>query len=167
MAYAIVRTDLMSGTRNPADIVNVKYSPSGTDAAIENGHVVLLGALDTSERDVFVGATPARDSALSKCVLIATPEVMADERMKNLNEFINPAGAISRGYYMRSGNVFSVTADALTNSTGGTIAVGDFVELQAATEFKVVKSTEGVTSGSTEVGKIIAIEGDYYVIRVS
>jgi hypothetical protein len=167
MAYAIVRTDLMSGTRNPADIVNVKYSPSGTDTAIENGHVVLLGALDTSERDVFVGATPSRNSDLSKCVLIATPEVEADERKKNLNEFRNAAGAICRGYYMRSGNVFSVTADALTNGTGGTIAIGDIVELQDGTKFKVVAAGTGSTEGSTPVGNIYTIEGDYYVIRVS
>lgn len=164
MAYAIVRTDSMSGTKNPADIVNVRYSPSATDTIIENGNVVLLGALDTSERDVFVGATPARDSDLSKCVLIATPEVEADERKKNLNEFRNAAGAICRGYHFRSGNFFSVTAEAVT--AAATIAIGDVVELQAGTKFKVVAATTGLTSGSTQVGTIYAIEGDYYVVRI-
>lgn len=166
MAYTIVRTDMMSGTNNPADLVNVRYSPSATDAAVENGNVVLLGALDTDEVNVYVGATPARDSALSKCVLIATPEVMADERKKNLNEFRNEAGAISRGYYMRSGNFFSVTTDGLTNSTGGTIAIGDVVELQAALKLNVVAAGTGLTSGSTQVGTIYTIESPYYVIRV-
>lgn len=161
MAYAIVRTDLMSGTKQPADLVSVKYQVSTVDTAIENGNVALVGALATGEREVYLATTPAADSALNDIVLIATPELNYDERLKNLNQFRNEAGEIARGYRLRSGNIFSVTAEALTATTP---AVGNIVELQADTKLKVVSS---LTSGSTKVGTVIAIEGDYIVIRVA
>ena len=62
------------------------------------------------------------------------------------------------------GDVFSVTAEAVTNAA--TIAVGDIVELAASTKLKIVASATGLTSGSTKVGTVIGIEGDYFVIRV-
>lgn len=161
MAYAIVRTDLMSGTKQPADLVSIKYQVSSVDTAIENGNVALVGALGTGEREVYLASTPAVDSALEDVVLVATPELNYDERLKNLNQFRNEAGEIARGYRLRSGNVFSVTAEALTATTP---AVGNTVELQADTKLKVVSS---LTSGSTKVGTVIAIEGDYIVIRVA
>lgn len=161
MAYAIVRTDLMSGTKQPADLVSVKYQVSSVDTAIENGNVALVGALATGEREVYLASAPAADSALNDIVLIATPELNYDERLKNLNQFRNEAGEIARGYRLRSGNVFSVTAEGLTATTP---KVGDIVELQAGTKLKVVAT---LTSGSTKVGTVIAIEGDYIVIRVA
>jgi len=164
MAYAIIRTDLMSGTTDSALLVSVKYRPSGTDTAIENGNVVLVGSLISGEREVYAGGTPAANSALADIALIATPEVMVDERKKNLNEFRNEAGEISRGYYLKSKNVFSVTADGITPISGTAPAVGQIVELQADTKLKLVAT---LTSGSTKVGEVIAIEGSYIVIRVA
>ena len=161
MAYAIVRTDLMSGTKQPADLVSIKYQVSSVDTAIENGNVALVGALGTGEREVYLASAPTATSALEDVVLVATPELNYDERLKNLNQFRNEAGEIARGYRLRSGNVFSVTAEALTATTP---AVGNIVELQADTKLKVVSS---LTSGSTKVGTVIAIEGDYIVIRVA
>lgn len=161
MAYAIVRTDLMSGTKQPADLVSIKYQVSSVDTAIENGNVALVGALGTGEREVYLASAPAVNSALEDVVLVATPELNYDERLKNLNQFRNEAGEIARGYRFRSGNVFSVTVEALTATTP---AVGNIVELQADTKLKVVSS---LTSGSTKVGIVIAIEGDYIVIRVA
>lgn len=161
MAYAIVRTDLMSGTKQPADLVSIKYQVSNVDKEIENGNVALVGVLGTGEREVYLASTPAADSALEDVVLVATPELNYDERLKNLNQFRNEAGEIARGYRLRSGNVFSVTAEALTATSP---AVGNIVELQANTKLKVVSS---LTSNSTKVGSVIAIEGDYIVIRVA
>jgi len=164
MAYAIVRTDKMHGTDNAADLVSVRYSPSATDTAIQNGNVVLLGALDTSNREVYVGATPAANSALGSVVLIATPEVMADPTKRSLSEFINAAGTVSRGYHFRSGSVFSATAEAFTAISGTAPAIDQIVELQADTKFKLVAT---LTSGSTKVGTVIDIDGDFIVVRVA
>ena len=92
---------------------------------------------------------------------------MYDERKKNLDEFENEAGTICRGYIPRSRNVFSVTADALNIASGVTPAVGSIVELMAGVKLNVVAT---LTSGSTKVGKIIAIESagryTYYVIKI-
>ena len=66
---------------------------------------------------------------------------------------------------LQSGDVFSVTADGLTATTP---AVGNLVELQADTTLNIVATA---TSGSTQVGKIIAKEvvGNYtfYAIQVA
>ena len=163
MSFAIVRTDRMHGTYNPADLVSVRYSPSATDTAIENGNVCLLGSLDSTHREVFVGATPAADSDIGAIVLIATPELMADERKKNLNEFRNEAGEIARGYRLRSGDIFSVTAEALTPINGTAPAAGQVVELQANTKLKLVAS---LTSNSTQIGTVLGVENDFIVILV-
>jgi hypothetical protein len=163
MAYAMVRLDRMHGTDNAGDIVSLRYSPSGTDTVIENGNVVLLGALDTSNREVYVAGTPARDSALAKIALVASPEIVADERYKSLSDFRNAAGAIARGFMLRSGDIFSVTAEAVTEISGTAPAVDQVVELQAGTKLKL---TASLTSGSTQVGSVYAIEGDWIVVRV-
>lgn len=162
--YAIVRTDLMSGSTDAALLTSVKYKVSGTPTAIENGNAVVVGALDTGEREVYVGSAPTATSPLSSIVVIATPEVMVDERKKNLNQFRNEAGDIARGYYLNSKNVFSVTAEAVTPISATAPAVGQLVELQADTKWKLVATA---TAGSTQVGTVIAIEGIYIVIRVA
>jgi succinylglutamate desuccinylase len=166
MAYAIFRSDRMEASFNPNAIISGKYLPSATATAIENGKLVLVGALVSGEREVFTLTTPAANSALAKIGIVCTPELMVDERKKNLNEFINAAGDIVRVFMLRSGDVFSVTAEALANATGGTIAVGDLAELKADTKINIVAAGTGITSGSTQVGTIIAIEGSYYVIKV-
>ena len=169
MAYGVVRTDLMQGTDVRTGLVSLKYQPSGTDTAIENGNVVLLGALISGEREVRAAATPAANSALHDIALVATPEVMYDERKKNLDEFRNEAGEIARGYILHSGDIFGVTKDALDGAASP--AVGDVVELKAGTKLNVVAAATGATSGSTVIGSIWAIETagryTYYVIKVA
>lgn len=163
MAYAIVRTDRMSGTKQGADLVSFKYQASNVDAPIENGNVVLItDELVDGDRETFIAKAPAADSPLNKLVLVASSEVLYDERKKNLNEFRNEAGDIARGYHLMGGsnNVFSVTKEALD---GKAPAVGNVVEAKAGTKLNV---TASATSGSTQVGKIIALENDYIVIKV-
>jgi hypothetical protein len=158
----------MEGTVNPNALVSFKYQPSSTDTAIENGRVVLLAGLVSGEREVFTSATPAANSAIANIALVATPELMSDERKKNLNEFTNAAGDICRGYKLRSGDIFSVTAEALTAINGTAPAAGQIVELQADTKLKLVAS---LTGGSTQVGTVIDVEDngntEYIVIKVS
>ena len=161
--HAVVRTDRMEGTGDRNSLVSIKYIVSTTPTAIENGNVLKRGALISGEREVFEGATPARDDALEDIVLVATPEVMYDERLRNLDDFINEAGKIARAYHLRKGDIFSVTKEALAFATSEADdgKVGSVVELKAAT---------GATDGSTVVGKIIAIDVvgkyTYYVILV-
>lgn len=170
MAYAVVRTDKLTGTDDRARLVSVRYQPvDGTSnenvpTEIENGNFVLLGDLEDGSREIYIGTAPAANSALAKVVLVASPEVMYDERLKSLDQFINVAGKAARGYRLHTHDIFSVTADALD----GTPAKGKIVELQAGTKAKVVASA---TNGSTVIGKIIDVNVvgryTYYAIEVA
>lgn len=165
MGYGVVRTDNMTGTDVRAELVSVRYQPSDVNTAIENGNVVKLGNLETGSREVYKGLTPAANDSINDIVLVASPEVMYDERKRNLDEFINEAGTIARGYHLHKKNIFSVTIDALDGNEEP--AIGDIVELKAGTKLNVVDS---LTNGSTQIGKIIDInvvgKYTYYAIKV-
>ena len=168
MRYGVVRTDKMMATDVRSMLESVKYMGAGSTAtAIDNGNVVKLdGSLMTGEREIKKGVTPAANDALDAIVLIASPEVMYDERKRNLDDFQNEAGKVCRGYHLHSGDIFSVTKDALDGVA--TPAVGNVVELKAGIKLNVAASA---TSGSTVVGKIIAVDVvgryTYYVIQVA
>ena len=174
--YAVVRTDNMYGTDVRAGLVSIEYFSSDTATAIENGNVLKVGDLLSHgtapnisyEREIFEGAAPAADDALTDIVLIASPEIVYDERYKALDDFRNEAGKPARGYRLHSGDIFSVTKAALDGAA--TPAIGDVVELKAGTKLNVAAAATGATSGSTVVGKIIAIDVvapyTYYVIKV-
>lgn len=167
MAYGIVRTDNMYGTDVRAGLVSIQYmgADGKTPTAIENGNVLKVGALKTGEREVYVGGAVAANDKISDVVLVASPEVMYDERKRNLDEFINKAGKNCRGYRLHTGDIFSVTKDALDGATAP--AVGNIVELKAGTKLNIVATA---TANSTTVGKIIAIDVvgryTYYAIKV-
>ena len=168
--HGVVRTDLMHGTDVRAELVSVQYlgANGSTPTDIDNGNVLKATALKTGEREIYVGAAVAASTPINEVVLIASPEVMYDERLRNLDDYYNVAGKTCRGYRLHSGDVFSVTKPALAGAE--TPAVGDVVELAAGTKLSVVAASTGATSGSTVVGKIFAIETagryTYYVVKV-
>ena len=108
---------------------------------------------------------PRLTDAQTNCVVIATPEVMYDERLKNLDEFYNEAGTICRGYRLRQGNMFSVTADAFASSPTS-LTVG--TALGIGSNGKIATS---VGNSKTTLGYLRAIETTsrytYYVIEVA
>lgn len=163
--HAVVRTDNMTGTDVKSQLVSIKYmgSDGETPTAIDNGNVLKVGALIEGEREVYCGGVPAAKDAVNSIVLVASVEVMYDERKKNLDEYENEADKICRGYRLNSGDVFSVTKEALT----GTMKVGDVVELAAGTKLNTAKTA---TAETTTIGSIIAVETagryTYYVIKV-
>lgn len=167
MAYGIVRTDNMYGTDVRTGLVSIQYmgADGTTPTAIENGNVLKVGALKTGEREVYAGGAVAADDKISDIVLVASPEVMYDERKRDFDEFINEAGKNCRGYRLHTGDIFSVTKDALDGVT--TPAVGNIVELKAGTKLNVATTA---TNDSTIVGKIIAVDVvgkyTYYAIKV-
>lgn len=167
MAHGVIRTDNMLGTVSGTHLVSFKYQPSDTDTAIDNGNIVVIGDLIDGERELHTASTPDANSPLKNLAVVAGVEVMYDERKKNLDEYYNEAGKNTRGYYLSEcKGYFSVTADAL-DLTAGTPAKGNIVEAMAGTKMKVVSS---LTSGSTQIGTIDAIEKNgrytYYVIKL-
>lgn len=171
MAYAIVRTDKMFGTDNRNGMVSARYVVDTTETAIENGNVVRLdglysyGSPTVYEREIYKAVTPAANSPLKDIVLVATPEVVKGDGKNGLENFRNEAGDAIRGYHLVTNDIFSVTKDALDGVSSP--AIGNLVELKAGTKLNVASSA---TSGSTQVGKIIAINvvsgKTFYVIQV-
>lgn len=164
--YSVVRTDNLLGSYSGTHLDSVRFYDSNNKlAAIENGHVVKVGALLQGERELHKATAPAANTPLKEIGLVATPEVFYDERLHNLSNFINEAGTNARVYYLHTGDEFSVTEEGV--AAAADVEVGHIAELQAGTKIKIVASA---TNGSTTIGKVIAVEKTsrytYIVIRV-
>ena len=137
MAYTVIRTDLMSGTKQPADLVSLRfYDAEGNQAEVENGVIVELQGYEDGEREVMKAVAASAGADLNDCAIVAGVEVMYDERKKNLDEYINEAGKAVRGYIPRSRNVFSVTKDGFVGGTvptkGAEVGIGEGGKIDAA-----------------------------------
>ena len=137
MAYTVIRTDLMSGTTQPADLVSLRfYDGSDEQAKVENGVIVKLQGYEDGEREVMKAVSAASTDDLNDCAIVAGVEVMYDERKKNLDEFINEAGSIVRGYIPRSRNIFSVTKEGFVGGVvpekGAEVGIGTGGKIDAA-----------------------------------
>ena len=161
MSYACVRTDNMSGTVQGKDLVSLRYLPGDKETAIENGNVGLVGEYLEGEREVRKATAPGKNSPLKDLALVASEEVVKDKEHNALSDFINLAGDTIRGYRLTARDIFSVTEQAFAE--GAALEVGSIVELNGTTKFNAVASA---TAETTSVGKIIAIENEWYVIEV-
>ncbi len=160
MAYCVIRTDLMSGTSQGADLVSFRfYDSAGEPAEVENGVIVHLEGYEDGEREVYKAVAAKAGDDLNECAIVAGVEVMYDERKKNLDEYINEKGKIVRGYIPRSRNLFSVTKEGFV---GGTVPnKGDTVGIGA--NGKIAASGTGLgTCADTD----IAGRYTYYTIRI-
>lgn len=137
MAYTVIRTDLMAGTKQPADLVSLRfYNAEGKVAEVENGVIVELKGYEEGQREVMKAVAATSTSKLNDCAIVAAPEVMYDERKHNLDQFINEAGKAVRGYIPRSRNIFSVTKEGFVDGSvpvvGGKVGIGANGKLDAA-----------------------------------
>ena len=159
--YCVFRSDLLSGTNVAADLVSCRvYDVDDKTIAVENGTIVELKGYEEGEREVMKAALATASSKLSDCAIVASVEVMYDERKKNLDEFINEAGSICRGYIPRSRNMFSVTKEGFVGgnvpAVGAEVGIGEGGKLDAS---------------GTGFGTIMAIEPagryTYYVVKIA
>lgn len=130
MAYTVFRSDLMTGTVNPAALVSCRVvDNAGKQIAVENGSIVELKGYEVGEREVMKAVLATASSNKAKCAVVGSVEVMYDEHKKNLDEFVNEAGSICRGYIPRSNDKFSVTkegfADGVVPEVGGIVGIKD------------------------------------------
>ena len=137
MAYTVIRTDFMSGTKQSADLVSLRfYGANGQPAEVENGVIVKLQGYEDGEREVMKAVAATADDDLNECAIVAGVEVMYDERKKNLDEYINEAGKAVRGYIPRSRNIFSVTKEGFVGGTvptkGAKVGIGAGGKIDAA-----------------------------------
>lgn len=137
MAYTVIRTDLMSGTNQPADLVSLRFYDTGDNQAeVENGVIVKLEGYEDGEREVMKAVAASAGADLNECAIVAGVEVMYDERKKNLDEYINEAGKAVRGYIPRSRNIFSVTKEGFVGGVaptkGAEVGIGANGKIDAA-----------------------------------
>lgn len=162
MAYTVIRTDLLSGTDVAADLVSLRvYDADDNQIAVENGTMVELNGYEEGQREVMKAVLATADSKVEDCAIVASEEVMYDERKKNLDEFVNEAGAICRGYIPRSRNIYSITKEGFVGATAPT-EVGAEVGLGADGK---------LDAAGTGYGTVMAIEiagrYTYYVIKIA
>lgn len=161
MAYTVIRTDLLSGTDVASDLVSLRvYDSSDNPIEVENGTIVELKGYEDGQHEVMKAVLATSASKIEDCAIVATEEVFYDERKKNLDEFINEAGTIARGYIPRSRNMYSITKDGFV---GGTVpAKGDEVGIGANGK---------IDASGTGYGTIMAVEVagryTYYVIKIA
>lgn len=137
MSYCVIRTDLMSGTKQPADLVSLRfYNAEGEMAEVENGVIAKLQGYEDGQREVMKAVAAVAGDDLNECAIIAAPEVMYDERKHNLDEYINEKGKAVRGYIPRSRNMFSVTVDGFVGKVapekGAEVGIGANGKIDAA-----------------------------------
>lgn len=137
--YAAIRTDLVSGVKQPADLVTIRYYDSETPAEVENGMIVKLGEYEPGERDVIKATAATTEDKIGDCAIVAGVELDYEGHKHRLDEYINEANMVIRAYIPRSRNLFSVTAEAFEDgvpSKNDTIGIG--------TKGKLKKSGTGV-----------------------
>ena len=134
--YCVVRTDLMSGVKQPADLVSLRFYADEKTAEVENGVIVELKGFEDGQREVMKAVAATADSDMADCAVVAAPEVMYDERKKNLDEYINEAGKAVRGYRLLDRNMFSLTAEGFVDGAapakGGKVGIGANGKLDSA-----------------------------------
>ncbi len=133
--YCVIRTDLVSGTKDPDQLVSLRFYANDKAAEVENGVIVELKGYEEGQREVMKAVVATADSNMADCAVVAAPEVMYDERKKNLDEFINEAGKAVRGYRLVDRNLFSWTKEGFVGGTvptvGGKVGIGANGKLDA------------------------------------
>lgn len=159
MAYTVFRSDLLSGTDVAADLVSCRvYDENDKPIAVENGTIVELVGYEDGEREVMKAKLATATSAMKNCAIVGSVEVMYDERKHNLDEFINEAGKICRGYIPRERNMYSVTKEGFVDGTapakGATVKIGAGGKLTAGSGWGTIMAIEAVGRHT------------YYVVRI-
>lgn len=157
--YTVIRTDELSGTKQPADLLSVRVYDGDEYIAVENGTIVEIEGLEEGEREVYKAKLASAESNIDNCAIVAGVEVSYDERKRNLEDYINEAGKATRAYIPRNRNMYSVTKEGFVGGTTpekeGEVGIGADGKLDAA---------------GTGFGKCIAIENagrhTFYVIKI-
>ena len=158
MAKAMFRSDNLAGTTQGKYLVSVRMAED-----LENGSIVVPGAYEDGAREVRACAAPEADTAIGKIAILGSEDVNKEVKYDTIGAFTNKSGSIARGYILEHGDIFSVTAEAIS----GTANVGSTLAVEAGSyKMKAVESA----SGATVIGECVAIEQDgattWYVVRV-
>lgn len=156
--YTVIRTDNLSGTKQPADLLSVRVYSEDEMIAAENGVIVKIGALEDGAREIHKATLATASDNIDDCAILAGVEVVYDEHLHNLEDYINEAGKPVRAFIPRNRNVFALTAEGFAGEAPaieGEVGIGANGKLDAS---------------ATGFGKCIAIEAagrhTFYVIQI-
>lgn len=152
--YTKFRSDNLAGTHLGSKLVSLRMSED-----LENGSIVLVGALEAGEREVKTCTAPTAGATIGQLAILGSEEVVKNVKYDTVGDFINLKDSVARGYVLTKNDVFAVTAKAFTTAP----EVGAEIGVAAG-------SHKMVTDGEIKIGKCIAIEPDgattWYVVEV-
>lgn len=156
------------GTVETTKVSGRCYSFQSTED-VENGSLVMRGALLDSEQEIYAAVTPAADALASSPVfLVANPAWTYDDNTvadKNEDNYINPKDHAFRVYELRAMDRFVVSdnmIDAIDTDTAP--AKGQYVGLQAGSA--KMKASAAAPTGSAFVGQIIDVASTGFAFAV-
>lgn len=151
MAIKIVRKDkLLAGYNGNLESVII-HDKAGKPVEVSNGVFVYLDGLMEGQREVkkAVLATEADVVAGKDVLFIHNSEVMYDERLYKLEDFVIPAGKVARAYRLYDGDIITLTVDLFNN----TVAVDD--ELVVTADGQLGKPDTVANSTILEDAKVV------------
>ena len=150
--YTVITREAMASEYDGTKRKSAKFYSSDAPAEIENGMVVKIAGTIPGEREVLKVVAPEGSENVADLWIVTTPEVVADERKKNLSDFVNEAGQIITIDKLMPNDIFSLTAEGLN----GTAVAGHKVGLASAGGVKLV--VDAATSGmGTVIGTVLDI----------
>ena len=151
--YTVITREAMASEYDGTKRKSAKfYNGSDAPAEIENGMVVKIAGTIPGEREVLKVVAPEGSEDVADLWIVTTPEVVADERKKNLSDFVNEAGQIITIDKLMPNDIFSLTAEGLT----GTAVAGHNVGLASAGGVKLAVAASESGMG-TVIGTVLDI----------
>lgn len=138
----IVRKDkLLAGYNGNLESVIV-HDAEGNPVETSNGVFVVVEELMkvANPREVVYARLATEADALEDVLFIHNSEVMYDERLFKLEDFVIPAGKVARAYRLYDGDIITMTEDLYAD----TVAEGDKLAVKADGKLGKVTLAEGV-----------------------
>jgi hypothetical protein len=130
MPNGIFVAENMASTKLSSLLKSARYISAGNPAAINNGRIVVLGALEVNQSEIYVATDVA--AATDVIHIVDTPELIySQETTSGLNDYTNAAGQVLRVRKPVVGDHFAVSGRDIT-ALGAAPVVGNFVVTPAA-----------------------------------
>lgn len=125
MAKIVRKDKLLAGYNGNLESVIV-HDKDGKEVATSNGVFVVLEGLIEGEREVRKAVLASEADIAEDVLLIHNPEVMYDERLYKLEDFVIEEGKVARAYRLFDGDIITLTTDLFADE----VKVGDVLTVK-------------------------------------